>query len=85
MKHECNCGAVDIGVGIMHEPGCGLPEPEEIELDAMLYDLRGHIAGALVLCHRLREREPRLNVWSVLTSFLLSAQHAARMEAQRRQ
>jgi hypothetical protein len=23
----CDCGAVDIGVGVMHEPGCGSPNP----------------------------------------------------------
>ncbi len=27
----CNCGGTDIGVGIMHEPGCGYPHPEEVE------------------------------------------------------
>ena len=27
---ECNCGAIDIGVGELHEPACGLPNPVEI-------------------------------------------------------
>jgi len=27
MAHQCSCGGIDIGVGIMHEPGCGEPEP----------------------------------------------------------
>ena len=27
---DCNCGATDIGVGELHEPGCGLPNPVEV-------------------------------------------------------
>ena|SRR3990167_8418117 len=27
----CNCAAVDIGVGTLHEPTCGLTSPEEAE------------------------------------------------------
>jgi len=27
---ECNCSAPDIGVGVLHEPGCGLPHPKEV-------------------------------------------------------
>ena len=27
---ECNCSAPDIGVGVLHEPGCGLPQPKEV-------------------------------------------------------
>ena len=30
MRHPCNCAAVDIGVGIQHEPGCGDPGPDEV-------------------------------------------------------
>src|SRR6185436_19098232 len=26
----CTCGGIDIGVGEMHEPGCGLPTPDEV-------------------------------------------------------
>ena len=29
-KPECNCSATDIGVGILHEPTCGLPNQVEI-------------------------------------------------------
>jgi len=36
----CNCGAVDIGVGIMHEPQCGEPTAEDIA-DAVLTALGG--------------------------------------------
>ena len=27
---ECNCSAPDIGVGVLHEPGCGLPNLKEV-------------------------------------------------------
>jgi len=27
---ECTCAAVDIGVGEMHEPGCKIPQPQDI-------------------------------------------------------
>ena len=27
---DCHCGATDIGVGELHEPGCGLPNPIEV-------------------------------------------------------
>lgn len=27
---DCNCSATDIGVGVLHEPGCGLPNPYEL-------------------------------------------------------
>lgn len=27
---ECDCAAVDIGVGVMHEPGCGTTNPKEV-------------------------------------------------------
>jgi len=30
LPRECTCGGVDIGVGIMHEPSCGLPTPEDV-------------------------------------------------------
>ena len=29
-SRDCNCGATDIGVGELHEPGCGLPNPVEV-------------------------------------------------------
>ena len=29
-RSSCNCSAPDIDVGILHEPTCGDPEPEEI-------------------------------------------------------
>ena len=39
---ECNCGAVDIGVGILHEPRCG-ERPVEETADALLRDVRGRL------------------------------------------
>ena len=27
---KCNCSAPDIGVGVLHEPGCGQPNPKEV-------------------------------------------------------
>lgn len=29
-RDHCSCGAIDIGVGIQHEPSCGSPTPEDI-------------------------------------------------------
>ena len=29
-KRGCTCCGVDIGVGTMHEPGCGDPRPEDV-------------------------------------------------------
>ena len=31
MNDECTCGGVDVGVGDMHEPTCGLPNIEELK------------------------------------------------------
>ncbi len=31
----CTCGSVDIGVGVMHEPGCGEPTRDDI-MDLLL-------------------------------------------------
>ncbi len=28
----CNCAAVDIGVGIQHEPTCGLADPKDFAM-----------------------------------------------------
>jgi hypothetical protein len=35
LRVDCNCGAVDIGVGILHEPRCGEPSSEDMT-DAIL-------------------------------------------------
>lgn len=29
-RKSCTCGGVDIGVGVMHEPTCGLPTPDDV-------------------------------------------------------
>lgn len=29
-RRHCTCGGTDIGVGTMHEPGCGSPTPDDV-------------------------------------------------------
>lgn len=39
MKKECTCACVDIGVGNLHEPTCGLPNLNEVS--SMLLAMKG--------------------------------------------
>lgn len=41
-RQDCNCAAIDIGVGIQHEPMCGSPNLSEVqeELNALAQEVR---------------------------------------------